>query len=424
MGLAFILDRLTGVIGLNVESIGVRSVERAVEERRRATGDDSIIHYARRVADDDEEFDQLVERLLVPESWFFRDVEPFRHLRHYLTYEWHPTHPHATLRLLSVGCASGEEPYSLAMTIMEAGIPHELFAIDAIDLCQAALARAREGRYGAMSFRGEDLSFRDRYFQRQGDRYQLAENVRQRVRFQRANLLGEQLPGIHGPYDVIFCRNLLIYLVPEAKRRALTTLSSLMRADGLLFVGHADPSPGQHFSCRGAAAFVHQLGSPKPSQSTPARRPVPSSTTRSRAAWRQLTTTSKASTLRQVPGPTPSPPSSSSPPRNGRGLAEAEQLANAGEIPQAVAACEKYLFQAPRDADAHYLLGILRTALDCDDLAEASFQQAVILNEHHYEAIVNLALLADRRGDLDVARELRERAERERNELRKASEQP
>ena len=119
------------------------------------------------------EWDELVESVVVAETWFFRDREPFAALVSLLLEEWLPARPARPARLLSLPCSSGEEPYSMAMALLDAGVAPELFEITAVDISHRALAHARRGVYGRNSFRDKDLGFRDRYFRAAKDGFAL-----------------------------------------------------------------------------------------------------------------------------------------------------------------------------------------------------------------------------------------------------------
>ena len=112
------------------------------------------------------EWNELVESVVVTETWFFRDPEIYRRFRSPgASRNGCPPIQPLPLRLLSIPCASGEEPYSLVMALLDAGVAPDRFQIDAVDISARALARAERGVYGRNSFRGKDLAFRDRYFQ-------------------------------------------------------------------------------------------------------------------------------------------------------------------------------------------------------------------------------------------------------------------
>ncbi|MEI7782000.1 MAG: protein-glutamate O-methyltransferase CheR, partial [Planctomycetota bacterium] len=232
-------------IGLDPSTIGSAAIQRAVRTRMTALGSDDVAAFTDLATRDPNERDQLVEEIVVAESWFFRDRQVFEFVQRFIgTLAALPGRQ--PVRILSAPCASGEEPYSVAMDLLDAGLVPAQFAIDAIDVSHASLARARQGCYSANAFRNADLSFRDRWFRSERGGSVLDEAVRGCVHFAWANLLEESfvadtLHSGRGPYDVIFCRNLLIYLTPAARARVEQSLSRLLKPDGVLVLGAAEP---------------------------------------------------------------------------------------------------------------------------------------------------------------------------------------
>src|SRR5262249_21641542 len=146
----------------------------------------------------------------VCETWFFRDPASFDAFTQ-AALEWLGRNPAGTLRILSVPCSTGEEPCSLAMRLLDSKVPPHRFVIDAVDVSGRSLARAQRALYGKNSFRGGDLSFRDRHFRETAEGFELSDTVRKCVRFHQDNVLAETFLAGHEPYQIIFCRNLLIY---------------------------------------------------------------------------------------------------------------------------------------------------------------------------------------------------------------------
>lgn len=139
---------------------------------------------------------------MVPETWFFRDREAFAELAR-LAGERLAREPARVLRILSVACSTGEEPYSAAMALLDAGIAAARFAIDAIDISGHAIAHAEHALYGRSAFRGHSPAFRERYFSEAAGGWQLREGVRRRVRFAQGDLFEDAAVG-EVRYDFIF----------------------------------------------------------------------------------------------------------------------------------------------------------------------------------------------------------------------------
>ena len=238
-------DLLRRWIGLDPSTVGSAAIQRAVRTRMAALGIADAEAFAEHALHDVAERDRLVEEVVVAESWFFRDSQVFDFVRRFAcTLATLPGR--APVRILSAPCAAGEEPYSIAMHLLDAGLAPTQFVIDAIDVSRNALDRARHARYSANAFRNADLAFRDRWFRSENGASVLDERVRGCVHFAWGNLLEESfvaaaLASGRGPYDVVFCRNLLIYLTPAARQRVERAVERLLKPDGLLVLGAAEP---------------------------------------------------------------------------------------------------------------------------------------------------------------------------------------
>ena len=239
---------------------------RTVQRRRAACGLSDPDAYLRQLTDSEEEWVKLVDAVVVLETWFFRDWEPFVFLRKFVASEWRPAHRGETLRVLSVPCSTGEEPYSIAMALLDEGLTANDFCIDAVDVSRDALDRGAAAAYDKHAFRGEHLEFRDRYFEQTAQGYRLNPEVVRPVDFQCGNILNSRFLTDRRSYDIIFCRNLLIYLDPAGQQRVVRVLDRLLAQDGVLFTGHVETSyllgPGfVHIPHR--RAFAYRKAPPK-----------------------------------------------------------------------------------------------------------------------------------------------------------------
>ncbi|WP_038741759.1 CheR family methyltransferase, partial [Burkholderia pseudomallei] len=242
--------------GIDPASLGNDFVARALAERIAATQpgaggeaaqagrpqpaitDEAVDAYWQCLNASADERRALIELFVVPETWFFREREAFAALAR-LGAQRLFAEPARALRILSAPCSTGEEPYSAAMALLDAGIDPSRFEIDALDISARAIAHAQRGRYGRNSFRGHVLGFRDLHFKAAADGWVLDERVRACVRFRQANLL--DLLGCAGePYDFVFCRNVLIYFDRDAQDRVVRIVEEQLDARGILFVGPAE----------------------------------------------------------------------------------------------------------------------------------------------------------------------------------------
>jgi chemotaxis protein methyltransferase CheR len=190
----------------------------------------------------DEEFDRLASQLTNNETYFFREPHHFEIIVRHIVPELSDRLRTRPLRVLSAGCSSGEEPYSIAIALLDAGV--ELggieWLIEACDLNRERLARAREGVYEGGSLRACDEDARLRYFERQDGRLRLRDRYRKGVRFFEANLAAPSGYVGSPPYDVILCRNLLIYFDDAGFDRTVRLLSRWLTPGGWLLLGHSE----------------------------------------------------------------------------------------------------------------------------------------------------------------------------------------
>ncbi|MDE2506925.1 MAG: methyltransferase domain-containing protein [Planctomycetota bacterium] len=398
---------LARTIGIDPERIGRARIARAATDEAARLGAVDLADYAARLVRARPLLDRLIERVVVHESWFFRDEGPFATLRAWA--EAHRRDPDR-LRILSAPCADGEEPYSIAITLLEAGVDPARFEVVGLELSDPALARARRARFESGSMRGLDPAIVARWFDRELDAFSLKPAVRAHVRFERGNLIEPDCLRDEPRFDVIFCRNLLIYLHDDARRRAVAQLDRLLKPDGLLFVGHADPF-------NDVAAIFESVGDPA-SFAYRRARPVP------KAAQAAAVLKPAAPTLATFFAAIPRARTDVEPPRAdlpapapvaraaavSTAFAEVEQLMNAGRIVAARQACEAYLRANPASAPGFHLSGTIHLAAGDDNAAEAMFAKAVYLDPRHDEALLSLALLAERRGDRAASESYRRRA--------------
>ena len=188
----------------------------------------------------DAEFERLPALVTNNETYFFRETRQFEILVDHVVPE-RRAGAARPLRVLSAGCSSGEEPYSIAITLQNAGHPPgRVWTMDACDLNPERIARAKEALYDEGSLRACDAETRRRYFSPDGGRFRLRERYRTGIRFFQANLLAPGFALDRGAYDVVLCRNLLIYFGDAAFDRLIELFGRSLMPGGYLFLGHSE----------------------------------------------------------------------------------------------------------------------------------------------------------------------------------------
>lgn len=233
-------------LGLDVTEARFGELEGILNARLNACGLEPASYLAWLHAESEtRELEALASLLTVSETFFFRHQQQLdagvARLLH-----WARAGGPTPLRVLSLGCASGEEPYSLAMLLLERWPENpERFEIVAADLNPVALERARRGEFGQWSLRATSQATIARWFERQGKTFVLSPVVRDRVRFLPGNIANDDASVFtRGPYHAIFCRNVLMYFTREQYQRAVSRLARALAPGGCLFLGHAETLRG------------------------------------------------------------------------------------------------------------------------------------------------------------------------------------
>jgi chemotaxis protein methyltransferase CheR len=185
---------------------------------------------------------QVIEAMTTNESFFFRDDKPFAHLRaHALPALLAARPPASRLRIWSAAASTGQEAYSLAMILAEqrAALAGRGVDILGTDISRAPLARAQAGLYTQFEVqRGLPMQYLVKYFRKEGTEWRIADALRAMVTFREWNLLAELRPL--GTFDIVFCRNVLIYFDQPTKSRVLDAIARQMAPDGRLYLGGAE----------------------------------------------------------------------------------------------------------------------------------------------------------------------------------------
>lgn len=226
--------------GLQFDDGRAAMLDDVLRERAQATGLGVASYLERADRMDEDESRTLSERLTITETYFFRAVEQLRAFEDLVLRS--PTDPIAPLRILSAGCASGEEAYSLAIVVRETlGAWPRPVSITAADMNPAMLDKARRAVYGPWAFRATSEEIRERWFRRDGKQFALDPAIRAMVHFEELNLSREEPTFWQtGAFDVVFLRNVLMYWTPDVVRRVIDRITRSLTPGGLLFLGHAE----------------------------------------------------------------------------------------------------------------------------------------------------------------------------------------
>ncbi len=452
-------------MGLLFEDDKLDYLAEVLRERLEAGGRGPADAYLDRLsAGAHDEVRALARRLTIGETYFFRYYDHFRAFAEVvLPDRARVQEDRRRLRILSAGCASGEEAYSLAILVRE-----HLFSasswdvqIRGIDINPSMIEKAALARYSAWSLRGTPPDVRERYFQAQGREFQLEDRVRASVSFEERNLLEEDAAFWQpDTFDVVFCRNVIMYFAPEVMRTVVARMTRSLSPGGFLFLGHAETLRGvsqDHHLCHTHRTFYYQrrdadrpVGSPSLEDSLGGEvlAAVPSLSTamgldeRSWVDVIQGASDRIAKLARDPPAPPPERPATVaraewdlSPavellrqerfadamdllqalPVDSRTDTDAQLLravilTNGGKLPEAEGVCQQILSKDELHAGAHYLVALCREHAGDRRAALEHDQVATYLDAGFAMPHLHLGILARRSGDPDLARAELERA--------------
>jgi len=339
-------------IGLRLNPSVTGRVSRSIADEADAHRLD-LITYCDRIEADPLMFQGLVDRLTVQETSFFRNTVQLDAFQgHVLASLAQP------VRIWSAGCSNGQEPYTLAMLLLESGVTD--WQVTATDVSSRAIERVKHARYSAKEMTTVPAPLRERYFRRAGVEWEVVGAIRERVRSLQHNLVTDPSPFQPGECDVVFCRNVLIYLGDDAVVSTLERFARCVRPRGWLFLGYSESllAITDVFElARVGEAFAYRL----PEHAAPSRtqRPtLPDEGSRRARPPRSGGGTAAGPPLKARTKVAPS--SEPSAPAAGAGsVAHSGQRAmDAGDFGAAVVAYRKFAYLEPDQPLAHLHLGL------------------------------------------------------------------
>lgn len=230
-------------VGLNVQHLEEHERKRRIVAAMEKAGFKDDASYANFLRASSRGLLDLASEMTVGETYFFRDPDQLKLLTDEILPRLLVARPRDhTLKIWSAGCASGEEAYTIAMLLDERGLLKRA-QIVGTDIAEASLTRARAARYGSWSLRATPQLATQRYFKRNGRSFELAEQLQEHVRFERQSLTELDAPapaGVQGGFDLIFCKNVLIYLTEAACLQVSERLSRMLALGGTLLTGASD----------------------------------------------------------------------------------------------------------------------------------------------------------------------------------------
>ena len=390
-------------LGLDPAALGPSILQRTIESRMRATSVSSVERYLELLSATPEELKALASELVVSETWFFRGgFSLFQRLAQLMAER--AEERSVPVRVLSLPCSTGEEPYSMAIALQENGLSPRLYHIVAIDLSPSHIERAIAARYSNFAFREPGNDIRPTYFKSSGNSWIPIPQIRDAVQFRTGNIIDPSFLAGEPLFDLVICRNLFIYLTVDGRKRAIESLDRILAKDGYFCVtpaeanrlsphGNVAEGPIEFGLYRRTTSASLALSLEPSSQSTPTKVNNP---------------TRLETILHRAELPTPKMPE----PETNLGLENARALADGGQLKEARVACEELIRAQKELPGAYSLLGVLHQAEGRLSEAAESFRRALYLEPNHLEALTHAIVLCETRGDATQAVAFRKRLQR------------
>lgn len=373
--------------------------------------------YRQLLQEDAEEMQRVMRQVAVPETWFFRYRAAYDYLADYLR-QLRQTSNRGSLRMLSIACATGEEPFSMAITAAYAQWPVEQIHIDALDWDQQCLLDAQQLNFSHRAVREELPGWASPWMEMRNDQLMIDQKLSRQITWRHANVLASPSAISLADYQVVFCRNLLVYLNPQARQELISRLGRWLANDGRLFVGHADahalvreefdaiPNPNTFAFCHAKHGKPVRPKMDQHAGHSPAPRFQSPSAAQTTARRTTPLTSDTIAAVVHTSHPAPDGPAVASSIK--AQLETATQLADKGNLQDALSLlntiCENH------DPEIFALQGSILLALDRVNEAKQALRRALYLDPMHAETLLQLAMLHARSGDHDLAKRYRQRA--------------
>jgi len=389
--------------GILPERVGHELIRQAVVARMAENECEDVETYFSLLTSLDQEYDAFIAEVTVSETWFFRDEVPYQFLAEVVQQQWVQTKS-LPCHVLSIPSSSGEEPYSIAIALSELGLDKKDYVIDAVDINREIIEKARKGIYRPHSFRGKDQKFLDRYFKKTEGEYHLIDAVKNRVNFSVGNVLQLDDLCIGRFYDIIFCRNLLIYYDHKTQLQVLKKIHHRLRPNGILFTGHAEAnsSLNQYFTGVGpigAFAFAKRNNVAEKFDAMPSR--ISNSNNKKvknkKNRLENNVSLSLSDYQKRRYNEFRAPEMAS----------KIEEVANSGDLGEANRLCQLVLSDST-DPEVYYVCGLVKEAEGASHRAEALFRMALKWNPEHYNALTHLAANLQSRGFSAEAKKIKQ----------------
>ncbi len=425
-----IVRYLFNEFGLMPESLGKKVIENSIlSSMKQHSINDSNVFLAKLISGAIDR-QTIVEEITVPETWFFRDIDTFIFFKESINKRIRMNN-NDKISILSAPCATGEEAYSIAIQLLEAGILPNSFSITALDISKKYLQLAKEGIYTKTSFRFE-IDFLKKYFTEENGKLLINNKIKNLINFRCENLISNDFFNSLEFFDYIFCKNVLIYLNENARQKVLHNLDKKLKKDGIIFSGHSEFMIFQNYGFQainfpGAYAFSKQqqkptkklVENPNNFQNLIQNKGFIKDNEKKKLIFSKkdilkkeiekinliderldnIVNTEKEESKKQIISDVTN------------NIVEIIQsYANQSKFDEALIMCMDLINKNTINDEVYFLVGLIYEAQNKFDLSEQNYNKALYLNPNHYEAVVHLSLIYEKQGNTKQATLFKDRA--------------
>lgn len=405
-----ILNYLNQKIGLNIDSIGFITLESSILNTMKEFNTNNINHLLDLIQNDYEKLRVLIENIKVPETWFFRDIESFNYLKLYIEKNRNQINKTNPLKILSAPCSTGEEPYSLAILTFECGLSRDEVEILAIDISRESLQSAQNAIYRKSSFRNDYNNFKEKYFVNIDGKYKLIEKIKNYVIFKEENILNNDFLYNYTQFNIIYCKNLLIYFNDDARNIVLNNINRLLDENGVLLVGLSELSfftrndyeQVKHnlaFACKKKINNTQNSDFTKNINYT--EESINFKELNNKHIIKQSTNVKKIEKSIKIEDN-----------RRVYTLENIKKLADEGNFKEAEEICKIILQNDNYNIEILFYMGLIYMALNKKELAIEYFNKVIYLAPSHYETLIHLSLIYESIEKKQQAEIFKKRAEK------------
>ncbi len=393
-------------IGADIEIIGTKIIEHTVSSEMKKHGASDLLEYEKQLYTDPAVYDSFLEEIVVPKTWFFRNRDAFLYLKDSIVPEWEKT-GRKVMKLLSVPCSTGEEAFSLAATLFEAGLRSDQFHIDAMDISRNAIETTEAAVYPKSKTFIEEVAFSGKYIFERDDHYSVDDRLKKQIRFSHINLLDVSEITDHS-YDVIFCRNVLIYFNEKTRKKVVINLKKKLVNGGVLFSGHAEMNIFLGFGFvkhESKNTFACRVGKRQPQLE---RKIITPKKLKHRIRKLSVHLDDPEKKKRAKP----ESPRKMEVKNTEERIREIKSVADNGDYLEAFRLCDAFQQEMKPNAEVYFIQGLIYQQENDFDRAQNLFEKVLYLNPEHYDALMQMSLLMEQKGRVAQSDLFKKRAKR------------